>query len=185
MRQATEPTAGPPECSDLKTDVVSDVRLWIKSSLPVLSKSQIETTLFQIIKKWRAAKRRASKKQQNALTKKWLFELFDIFRCKCKGSADLALCFWNGIYACKCPFELFLKKKFEFLKDQPSGKKMILSSKVDCTYPKQRDVMSKKRKVSKPQEKLKKLRGRSRKDESASMKQQSTMPDLTVNIQVY
>ena len=157
-----------PEFSDLKTDLVSDVSLRIKSSLPVLSKSRIETKLFKVIKKLRAAKRRASKNQQNVLTEKWLFELFDISPCKCKESADLALCFWNEKYECKCPFELRIpEKEFEFLKDQRSGRK-ILSFKVDRAYQKQRDVISyKKRKVSEPQEGLKKPSGRPRKDESA------------------
>ena len=85
-----------------------------QTSLPVLSKSRIETKQFQIIKKLRSAKRRVSKIQQNVLTENWLFELFDISPCKCKERADLAWCFWNGIYACKCPFEQFLKKSLRF-----------------------------------------------------------------------
>ena len=41
-----------------------------------------------------------------------------------------------------CPFELRIpEKEFEFLKDQRSGRKMLLSAKVDRTYPKQRDAM--------------------------------------------
>ena len=38
--------------SDLKYEVAADVaKLWIKASLPILSKSRIETTLFDIVNK--------------------------------------------------------------------------------------------------------------------------------------
>ena len=51
-----------PEFTDLKHKVTADVaKLWIKASLPILSKSRIETKLFDIVNKLRAAKKRAIK----------------------------------------------------------------------------------------------------------------------------
>ena len=51
-----------PEFTDLKYEVAADVaKLWIKASLPILSKSRIETKLFDIVSKLRAAKKRATK----------------------------------------------------------------------------------------------------------------------------
>ena len=48
-----------PEFTDLKYEVATDVaKLWIKASLPILSKSRIETKLFDIGNKLRAAKKR-------------------------------------------------------------------------------------------------------------------------------
>ena len=75
--------------TDLKYEVAADVaKLWIKASLPILSKSRIETKLFDIVNKLRAAKKRAIKSQSQSLTETWLFELFDISACKCKNSAN-------------------------------------------------------------------------------------------------
>ena len=49
-----------PEFTDLKYEVAADVaKLWIKASLPILSKSRIEPKLFDIVNKLRAAKKRA------------------------------------------------------------------------------------------------------------------------------
>ena len=77
------------EFTDLKYEVAADVaKLWIKASLPILSKSRIETKLFNIVNKLRAAKKRAIKSQSQSLTETWLYELFDISACKCKNSAN-------------------------------------------------------------------------------------------------
>ena len=68
-----------PEFTDLKYEVAADVaKLWIKASLPIISKSRIETKLFDIVNKLRAAKKRAIKSQSQSLTETWLLELFDI-----------------------------------------------------------------------------------------------------------
>ena len=65
-----------PEFTDLKYEVAADVaKLWIKASLPILSKSRIETKLFDIVNTLRAAKKRAIKSQSQSLTETWLFEL--------------------------------------------------------------------------------------------------------------
>ena len=94
------------EFTDLKYEVAAYVaKLWIKVSLPILSKSRIETKLFDIVNKLRAAKKRAIKSQSQSLTETWLFELFDISACKCKNSATPNMQFWNGKFACSCPFE--------------------------------------------------------------------------------
>ena len=86
-----------PEFTDLKYEVAADVaKLWIKASLPILSKSRIETKLFDIVNKSRAAKKRATKSQSHSLTETWQFELFDISTCKCKNSANPNMQFWNG-----------------------------------------------------------------------------------------
>ena len=83
-----------PEFTDLKYEVAADVaKLWIKASLPILSKSRIETKLFDIVNNFRAAKKRAIKSQSQSLTETWLFELFDISACKCKNSATLTCSF--------------------------------------------------------------------------------------------
>ena len=59
-----------------KYEAPSDVaKLWIKASLPILSKSRIETKLLDIVDKLRAAKKRAIKSQSQSLTETWLFEL--------------------------------------------------------------------------------------------------------------
>ena len=47
-----------PEFTDLKYEVAADgAKLWIKASLLILSKSRIETKLFDIVNKLRAAKK--------------------------------------------------------------------------------------------------------------------------------
>ena len=118
-------------------------KLWIKGSLPILSKSRIETKLFEIVNKLRAAKKRAIKSQSQSLTETWLFELFDISACKCKNSANSNMQFWNGKFACFCP--------------------MILTSKVDIAHRKQQEKkIAEKRKNEQPKL-LKKRRGRPRK----------------------
>ena len=89
------------EFTDLKYEVAADVaKLWIKASLPILLKSRIETKLFDIVNKLRAAKKRAIKSQSQSFTETWLFELFDISACKCKNSANPNMQFWNGKFAC-------------------------------------------------------------------------------------
>ena len=109
-----------PEFNDLKYEVVTDVvTLWIKSSLPTLSISRIQTKLLDIVKKLRAAKRRAINNKQQSLTELWLSELFDISSCKCKKRANPEVKFWNGKFACICPFEKRIpEKELEFLEDQ-------------------------------------------------------------------
>ena len=79
-----------PEFTDLKYEVAADVaKLWIKASLPIHSKFRIETKLFDIVNKLRAAKKRAIKNQSQSLTETRLFQLFDIISaCKCKNSAN-------------------------------------------------------------------------------------------------
>ena len=109
-----------PEFTDLKYEVATDVtKLWIKASLPILSKSRIKTKLFDIANKLRAAKKRAIKSQSHSLTETWLFELFDISACKCKNSANPNMQFWNGKFACSCPFEHRIPaEEIDFLRDQ-------------------------------------------------------------------
>ena len=52
------------EFTDLKYEVAADAaKLRIKASLPILSKSRIETKLFDIVNKLRAAKKRAIKSE--------------------------------------------------------------------------------------------------------------------------
>ena len=154
-----------PQFTDLKYEVAADVaKLWIKASLPILSKSRIETKLFDIVNKLRAAKKRAIKSQSQSLTETWLFELFDISACKCKNSANPDMQFWNGKFACSCPFEHRIPaEEIDFLRDQRESRNMILTSKVDIAYRKQQEKkIAKKRKNEQP-ELLKKRRGRPRK----------------------
>ena len=108
------------EFTDLKYEVAADfAKLWIKASLPILSKSRIETKLFDVVSKLRAAKKRAVKSQSQSLTETWLFELFDISACKCKNSASPNTQFWNGKFACSCPFEHRIPaEEIDFLRDQ-------------------------------------------------------------------
>ena len=109
-----------PEFTDLKYEVAVDVaKLWIKASLPILSKSRIETKLFDIVNILREARKRAIKSQSQSLTETWLFELFDISAYKCKNSANPNMQFWNGKFACSCPFELRIPaEEIEFLRDR-------------------------------------------------------------------
>ena len=103
-----------------------------------------------------------------------MFELFDISPCKCKESANFALCFCNGKYACTCPLELRNpEKEFEFLKDQRSGWKMIIQGGSHSSKATRCNIIKKEKSF----ETTKKKRGRPRKDESASTKQQITAPD--------
>ena len=95
-----------PQFTDLKYEVAADVaKLWIKASLPILLKSRIETKLFDIVNKLRAAEKSAFKSQSQPLTATWLFELLDISACKCKSSANPNMQFWNGKFVWACPFE--------------------------------------------------------------------------------
>ena len=132
-----------PEFTDLKYKVAVDVaKLWIKASLPILSKSRIETKLFDIVNKLRAAKKRAIKSQSQLLTETWLFELFDIPACKCKNSASPNMHFWNGKFACSCPFEHRIPaEEIDFLRDQRERecRNMMLTSKVDIAHKKQQE----------------------------------------------
>jgi len=48
---------------DLQNEVVTDVtNLWVKASLPALSKCRIQTKLLDIVKKLKSAKKRSRKK---------------------------------------------------------------------------------------------------------------------------
>ena len=109
-----------PEFTDLKYEVAADVaKLWIKASLPILLKSRIETKLFDIVNKSRAAKKRAIKSQLQSSTETRLFELFDISTRKCKNSANPNMQFWNGKFVCSCPFEHRIPtEEIDFLRDQ-------------------------------------------------------------------
>ena len=109
-----------PELTDLKYEVAADVaKLWIKAGLPILSKFRIETKLFDIVNKLRAAKKRAIKSQSQSLTETWLFELFDISACKCKNSANPNMQFWNGKFAYSCLFEHRIPaEEIDSLRDQ-------------------------------------------------------------------
>ena len=137
---------------------------WIKASLPILSKSRIETKLFDIVSKLRAAKKRAIKSKSQSLRETWLFELFDISACKCKNSANPNMQFRNGKFACFCPFEHRIPaEEIHFLRDQRESRNMILTLKVDIAHRKQQEnKIAKKRKNEWP-ELLKKRRGRPRK----------------------
>ena len=74
--------------------------------------------MFDIVNKLRAAKKRAVKSQSQSLTETWLFELFDISACKCKNSANPNMQFWNGKFACSCPFEHRIPaEEIDFLRD--------------------------------------------------------------------
>ena len=153
------------EFTDLKYEVTADVaKLWIKASLPIFSKSRIETKLFDIVNKLRAVKKRAIKSQSQSLTETWLFELFDISACKCKNSASSNMQFWNGKFACSCPFEHRIPaEEIDFLRDQRESRNMMLTSKVDIAHRKQQEKkIAKKRKNEQP-ELLKKRRKRPRK----------------------
>ena len=58
-----------PEFHDLQNEVAADVtNLWVKASLPILSKGRIQTKLRDIVMKLRAAKKRARSNQQQFLT---------------------------------------------------------------------------------------------------------------------
>ena len=137
-----------PELNDLKYEVVTDVvALWIKASLPTLSISRIQIKFIDIAKKLRAEKRRAIKNTLQSLTELWLSELFDIFSCKCKKSANPEVKFWNGKFASIYPHEKRIpEKELEFFEDQRSVRRMILTSRIDFAHQRQRvEVNLKKR----------------------------------------
>ena len=167
-----------PEFNDLKYKVVTDVvTLWVKSSLPTLSISRIQTKLLDIVKKLRAAKRRAIKKKQQSLTELWLSELFDISSCKCKKSANPEVKFWNGKFACICPYEKRIpEKELEFLEDQRSVRRMILTSRINFAHQRQRvEINLKKRRPTEEQWRrgVQKRSGRPRKNEILTENQTS------------
>ena len=84
------------EFTNLKYEVAAEAaKLWIKASLPILSKSRIETKLFDIVKKLRAAKKRAIQSQSQSLRETWLFQLLDISAYKCKNSANPNMQVWK------------------------------------------------------------------------------------------
>ena len=87
--------------------------------LKLVYQSRIETKSIDIVNKLRAAKKRAIKIQSQSLTETWPFELFDISACKCKNSASPNMQFWNGKFACSCPFEHRIPaEEIDFLRDQ-------------------------------------------------------------------
>ena len=157
-----------PTFQDVKYDVAADVKtLWTKASSPILSKSRIQAKLRNIVQKFNATKKRASKSGKKNLREDWFSELFDISPCKCKSSANPLVLFWKGKYACKCPFQQRIhEKEFEFLKDQRSNRRMTITAEIDVAYQKQENALALKRKaVVNEQLKVKKRRrGRPRKD---------------------
>ena len=143
-----------PEFNDLKYEAVTDVvTLWIKSSLLTLLISRIQTKLLDIVKKLRAAKRRAIKNKPQSFMELCLSELFDISSCKCKKSVNPEVKFWNGKFACICPYEKRIpEKELEFLEDQRSVRRMILTSRIDFAHQRQRvEINLKKRRATEEQ----------------------------------
>ena len=139
-----------PTFQDVTYDVAADAtNLWTKTSLPTLSKSRILVKLRDIVQKFNATgtKKRSSKSGKKNLREDWISELFDISPCKC--NANPSVLFWNGKYTCKCPFQQRIpEKEFEFLKDQRSNRRMIITAEIDVAYQKQENALAPKRKAA-------------------------------------
>ena len=72
--------------------------------------------------------------------------------------------FWNGKFACSCPFEHRIPaEEIDFLRDQIESRNMILYSKVDIAHRKQQEKKIAKKRKNEQLELLKKRRGRPRK----------------------
>ena len=120
---------------------------------------ELRPSCLIFVNKLRAAKKRTIKSHLQSSTETWLFELFDISACKCKNSASLPMQFWNGKFACSCPFEHWIPaEEIDFLRDQSESRNMMLTSKVDIARRKQQEkTIAKMRKNEQP-ELLKKRR---------------------------
>ncbi|CAK8680277.1 unnamed protein product [Clavelina lepadiformis] len=123
-----------PVFNDVKEKVVQDVAdLWMKASLPIASLIRIETKLKELIKKFNLTRKRAKKiKKCNIFNENRLTNLFNICKCKCSMEENPSL--KNKKLACSCDFEDRIpSKEIDFLKDQRTTRKMIMSS-VDQTH---------------------------------------------------
>ena len=127
-----------PNFTDVKNQLISDViGLWGKASLPIISTKRVETKLKELIKKYTLALKRVRKTKEKDLSgEKWLFELFDLSRCKCKISDHPKI--HQTKVLCPCPFEDRVpEKEASFLKDQRGERRMMISASKDLTHTKQ------------------------------------------------
>ena len=126
-----------PNFTDVKNQLISDViGLWGKASLPIISTKRVETKLKELIKKYTLALKRVRKTKEKDLSgEKWLFELFDLSRCKCKISDHPKI--HQTKVLCPCPFEDRVpEKEASFLKDQRGERRMMISASKDLTHTK-------------------------------------------------
>ena len=124
-----------PNFVDVKNQLISDViGLWGKASLPIISTKRVETKLKELIKKYTLALKRVKKiKQKDLSGEKWLFELFDLSRCKCNISNHPKV--RQTKMLCPCPFEKRVpEKEASFLKDQRGKRRMMISASKDLTH---------------------------------------------------
>ena len=113
------------------------VGLWGKVSLPIISTKRVETKLKELIKKYTLALKRVRKTKQKDLSgEKWLLELLDLSRCKCKIS-DPPKVHETSMF-CPCSFEDRVpEKEASLVKDQRGERRMMISVSKDLTHTKQ------------------------------------------------
>ena len=137
-----------PSFKDVKLSLAEDVaKVWIRASLPILSYCRIETKLKELVEKWKAAVKRARRKEEDTVTEAWTKELLDICSCKCTIAAEQV---FRGRALCSCPFESRVNSlEISFLLDQRSERKMFIGWSRDKHFEKSvQEKLKRKRKCA-------------------------------------
>ena len=108
------------------------VDLWRKASLAVIEAKNAQNELKNVIEKFLIARKRA-KKFKCSINEDWFDKLFDLSRCRCAIFETVRT--YRGKLLCTCNFdERIPEKEIDFLKDQRSPRKMILSESKDMVF---------------------------------------------------
>ena len=93
-----------PLFQDAKAWLLDVTGLWVKSSLPVLSRSKIERKSKMFLEKWKWTLEKAMKTKGELSRENWLKQLFNICKCKCLYAVDNVKLHKCKIL-CACPFD--------------------------------------------------------------------------------
>ena len=126
-------SAKEPEFNGIKQVVISDVvDLWRKASLAVIKAKSTQNKLNNVTEKFVTARKRA-KKFKCSINEDWFSNLFDLSRFRCEILETIGT-YRGNYYANVNLMTEYQKKKLEFLKDQRSSRKMILSESKDMVF---------------------------------------------------
>ena len=134
-----------PSFNDIKEVVKADVTtVRHKASLPTIKSRSILTKLKKIVEKLAGARKRTAKLHLPDVTEVWSDKVFDISKCRCPITVPPQT--YKNKLQCKCSFDHRVPAaEIEFLLDQRSSKKMVLSSR-NINYARRRQNASNKAK---------------------------------------
>ena len=121
--------------NDVRAQLLDDIiGFWVKSSLPILSRTRVETKLKEMLQKWKLASKKARKSKGDLTNCNWLNLLFDMCKCKCKYEKVKV---HQGKVLCSCSFEDRVPAvEIEFLMDQQGKREMMLGWSKDINFTK-------------------------------------------------